>query len=101
MPRSPPQHRGLRVDRGASQKEYNQKKREGQEFYDSCRWRRLSRWHKKINPLCIVCKELGMITAVQVTDHIISIKNGGDRLDNNNLQSLCNLHHAQKTAEED
>lgn len=31
------------------------------------------------------------------TDHITPLAEGGDRYDPNNMQSLCNDHHARKT----
>jgi len=66
-------------------------------FYNSPRWRKLSRLHKTSNPLCVSCMADDKITPVQETDHIISIADGGDRWDVDNLQSLCKSCHSRKT----
>jgi len=98
MPQSPPQHQGLRVNRKQQQKEYNQKKRTGQGFYNSGAWRKLRNWFIKANPLCVECKKLGVITQANIVDHITPIKNGGEKLSSQNLQGLCHWHHNVKTA---
>jgi hypothetical protein len=40
---------------------------------------------------------MGLIVPATEVDHIIAISRGGDWFDGENLQSLCGLHHAQKT----
>ena len=102
MPRSPPLHNAQRVEvnRKENQKEYNQKKRTGQDFYNSGRWRKLRNWYIKTNPLCVDCKKQNHIKLADVVDHIIPIKDGGAQLDSQNLQGLCHLHHNQKSAKE-
>ena len=99
MPRSPPLHNAQRVekDRKKNQIEYNQKKRTGQDFYNSGRWRKLRNWYVKSNPLCVHCKLEGVVNLGQVVDHIIPITDGGEKLSKGNLQTLCHLHHNQKT----
>lgn len=66
-------------------------------FYHSMAWRRVATLHKKINPMCNVkgCKNL-----VHTTDHIIPIRQGGDKLNFDNLQSLCRFHNASKTSKQ-
>ena len=81
-------------------KEYNRTKRTGQEFYDSRAWRRLRAWYIKQNPICVNCKGDGIAKVADVVDHITPIKDGGEPLDPVNLQSLCNMHHNQKSATE-
>jgi 5-methylcytosine-specific restriction protein A len=75
-------------------------KRTEQSFYDSRAWRKLRAWFIRQNPVCVECKGQGIATVVDVVDHITPIKEGGARLDASNLQSLCNMHHNQKSARE-
>lgn len=105
MPKSPPTHRpayALSRDqvRKQSNREYNRTKRTGQAFYDSNAWRRLRASYARRHPLCVACCDVGRATAVDVVDHIIPIKDGGSLLCESNLQSLCNMHHNQKSATE-
>ena len=46
----------------------------------------------KLNPLCIECGE----KATDV-DHKVSLKDGGDKLNFDNLRSFCHRHHSQRT----
>ena len=66
-------------------------------FYNSKSWRNLAKSHKKRNPLCVICLETEVLTPVKITDHIIPIDKGGDKWNENNLQSLCTFHHNQKS----
>lgn len=102
MPNSPPRHNAKKVEenRLANQRIYNKEKRTGQEFYNSKRWSRVRRAYAKANPLCVHCKEQGFIVAMNVVDHIIPIKEGGDLFSESNLQSLCKTCHGKKTADE-
>ncbi len=100
MPYAPPRHNAHRVqqNRNAGQKEYNRTKRKNQAFYDSRAWRKLRAWYVKKYPICVECKFMGRATPVDVVDHIIPVEDGGAPLSEDNLQSLCHLHHNQKTA---
>lgn len=74
-------------------------------FYNSWKWRKFSKRYKRENPLCIKCKQEGIITAATVTDHITRYADGGEGFDLNNLkpihfQSLCDFHHNQKSGKE-
>jgi 5-methylcytosine-specific restriction enzyme A len=65
-------------------------------FYQSNAWRNLVRRLKKERgPYCCKCGSSDRIIA----DHIVERSDGGADLDPENIQLLCNLHHAQKTAE--
>ena len=64
-------------------------------FYHSTVWRKASKLHKKLNPMCSV---KGCQNSVHTTDHIVPILKGGAKLDFSNLQSLCRRHNAIKTA---
>lgn len=66
-------------------------------FYNSRAWRKAAKLHKAKNPLCIECKKEDIITPVQITDHITPVDKGGDKWNENNLQSLCHKHHNKKS----
>ena len=102
MPTSPPRHGQQRVEAGrkANQKEYNKTQRTGGDFYNSGRWRNVRKQYIRENPICIDCRNSGQIVEAQMVDHIVPIKDGGAKLQMDNLQSLCNFHHGQKTSRE-
>lgn len=102
MPTSPPRHGEKRVEdnRKANQREYNKIRRTGAAFYSSGSWRKVRNRYRKTNPLCVDCKKDGYIVRADVVDHIVPIKAGGESLMLDNLQSLCHMHHNQKTARE-
>jgi hypothetical protein len=52
------------------------------------------------NTFCLACFKEGRIKAGNNIDHILAIKMGGSRTDGNNLQTLCEYHHASKSANE-
>ena len=62
-------------------------------------WQKLAVTHKRKHPLCVECLMQGVNTAAGDVDHITPFQGVNDplRLDPNNLQSLCRLHHNQKT----
>ncbi len=64
-------------------------------FYKSPAWRKLRAWQLKHEPLCRECKK-----EAHMVDHIQPITEGGDRLSEVNLQSMCNSCHAKKRAKE-
>ncbi len=71
------------------------------EFYNSTEWRELSRTHRIKNPLCEHCLILGILTPVTLVDHIIEIEDDPtQKLNPQNLQSLCHACHNSKTAQE-
>ena len=59
--------------------------------YDSI-WNKLRTIHIAKEPLCRLCEQPG-----QEVDHIIPLDQGGERLNENNLQTLCRRCHAIKT----
>jgi len=69
-------------------------------FYQSPRWRRLRALILQSEPLCRECKRKGLITEAKVLDHILSIRNGGAKLEENNLQPMCHSCHNTKSAKE-
>ena len=63
--------------------------------YDN-RWARLSKYVRANEPLCRMCK----VQMADLVDHIVALRDGGERLDVDNLQPLCRKCHAIKTAQE-
>lgn len=48
---------------------------------------------------CVKCRELGFVVKATDVDHIVPKEFGGDDSDEN-LQSLCKVHHKEKTQAE-
>lgn len=69
-------------------------------FYRTAPWRKCRAYYFNQNPVCEICKEYGMTTPMDIVDHIVPIKQGGAPFDHENLQSLCDKHHNQKTRNE-
>lgn len=69
-------------------------------FYRQPKWRKTAKAHKEKFPLCANCEEKGFVKAVEVTDHIIRIQDGGDPYHFDNLQSLCKKCHDSKSGRE-
>lgn len=63
-------------------------------------WRRLRMWFLRRNPVCVRCRLLGLVTPATEVDHITPIRDGGERLDQSNLQALCKRCHSRKTRRE-
>ena len=72
--------------------------KESNKLYYSYKWRKFRLNYLKRHPLCIECKNNGLIMKAIIVDHIIPIEKGGSVYDENNLQPLCMVHHAKKSA---
>lgn len=77
-----------------------ERSKDNSSFYNSTRWRKVARIHKEKNPFCVKCDAEGKVTAVQFTDHIVRLEDGGEPYSDKNLQSLCEFHHNQKSGRE-
>lgn len=66
-------------------------------FYHSKDWKDLRAWYIKQFPICKWCEEEGIVTAGEEVDHIKEIEDGGEKLNQDNLMTLCKRHHRQKT----
>lgn len=79
-------------------------------FYNTSSWRntrasfRLGTSIVNGNPIenifCIECAKEGKRILGSHCDHITAIKDGGDRHDHSNLQTLCESCHNRKSAQE-
>lgn len=70
------------------------------DFYNSRTWRNFRKSFIEKNPLCVECLKDDLVVKAVVVDHIVRIEAGGERLDENNLQSLCSSHHNKKSGKE-
>ena len=61
-----------------------QEEKKTDSFYVSGRWKKLRAWQLQQEPLCAMCA-----APAQMVDHIKEIKEGGDPMAVDNLQSLC------------
>ena len=59
-------------------------------------WAKVSKYVRTNEPICRHCQN----AVATMVDHIIPLKQGGARLELNNLQPLCRSCHAIKTARE-
>ena len=69
-------------------------------FYQSRQWREVRAAYLREHPLCVACAARSVVVAARVVDHVQPIKDGGERFDATNLQSLCVPCHNRKTARE-
>lgn len=81
-------------------------------IHASNKWRKTSRLYREANPICEQClreakesdqsrqKRAGMIQLATSVDHIVPLFAGGEPYDWDNLQSLCDYHHAIKSQRE-
>ena len=69
--------------------------------YDA-RWRRYRLAYLHAHPLCVLCEQLGRVSAASVVDHIEAHK-GDEKLfwDTDNHRSLCKPCHDARTDEGD
>jgi len=69
-------------------------------FYLSPAWRRFRNFYVSLHPFCELCEKQGLLVPVDVVDHVVELKDGGDRLSESNAMSLCHKCHNAKTAKE-
>jgi 5-methylcytosine-specific restriction protein A len=86
----------------AGNAEYNRYRRDGEAngFYNGKAWRTLAKRQLQREPLCAECFKNGRVNTAVIADHVVPIKQGGARLDIDNLQSLCRACHNRKTGRE-
>jgi len=64
------------------------------------RWQKLRAMQLRREPLCRTCKGMGEVVVATEVDHVVAKARGGIN-SLGNLQSLCHMHHSQKTARDD
>lgn len=78
----------------------NQRNKDMKSFYNSVQWYALRKQKLYKDPFCEECRKSGTLVKATAVDHIMEIKDGGNQLDINNLQSLCWSCHSRKTMSE-
>ena len=94
-------HSKKEISRKNNRYDREQRDERAAKFYHSSAWRKLRRIKMKEDPLCEMCLEEGRTEQADMVDHIVPVQVDWPlRLVKDNLQSLCNRCHAEKTAEE-
>lgn len=89
------------IERAKRKREYNPDKDRPRRLVRDKKWAKLSKAFLAKNPICIACEWEGKTVAAKVSDHIRPFWwDAAGRYDENNLQSLCVRHHAQKSGKE-
>lgn len=81
-------------------KAYGRRSKDNEKFYNSRPWRKVRAAFISKNPICVKCEEEDKTVAAKYVDHIQRIEDGGAKLDEANLQSLCKYHHDSKSGKE-
>jgi len=74
--------------------------KERKRFYDGEPWRAVRARKLAQDRFCEECRKGGTLVLATHVDHIVEIKDGGAKLDMENLQSLCHSCHSRKTMQE-
>lgn len=95
------QHKTTKADNHRYYDKYQRNKKHDQ-FYHSAAWKRARDLIRiRDNGLCVECLNVKRITVGTIVDHIIPIKqNWNKRLEEDNLQLLCQSCHNKKTGSE-
>jgi 5-methylcytosine-specific restriction protein A len=66
------------------------------------RWAQASKRWLSHHPWCVRCEAMGIRKLADLTDHIVPVQNASDPLffKEINFQSLCVVHHSEKTQED-
>lgn len=67
-------------------------------FYQTKEWRATRNSFLMANPWCVDCEKEGKKGKATVADHIEQVIKGGEKLNWNNLQGLCDHHHNARSA---
>lgn len=74
---------------------------QARQWYTSPRWAKARRHHLQREPLCVACKQHGVIRTATIVDHIEPHRGNADLFwDSENWQSLCEQCHNRKSATE-
>ena len=81
-------------------KQYNEYGRDNftKNFYKTPEWLHARKQQLNQHPFCAECLKAGKRTRATMVDHIVPIKQGGERFAPSNLQSLCWSCHSRKSA---
>lgn len=93
-----PEHQRLHSTDQRETRDVNAEKQSRQEFYRSAQWRFARDQHLAIEPFCRLCQPRSVLA--QMVDHVTPLEQGGNPLEQDNMQSLCNSCHARKRQKE-
>lgn len=89
----PPGEKYCLPHKEAAERQYDQERGHAHKRgYDKV-WARLRQKQLAEFPLCHECQKLGRTTAATMVHHVVPIREGGRRLDQANLESLCRPCH--------
>ena len=57
------------------------------------KWNAMRDWYIARHPLCEDCEAHGKVTPAVLVHHVVPLKDGGERLDPDNLRALCTDCH--------
>jgi 5-methylcytosine-specific restriction protein A len=77
-----------------------EREKDNSDFYNSWLWRKFAKLWKESHPLCVECERKDLVVVGKVVDHIRPINAGGERLSEDNVQTLCESCHNRKSANE-
>jgi 5-methylcytosine-specific restriction enzyme A len=84
------QHEMLRQE---NNRQYNrQRGSAASQGYDN-QWNKVRLAYLRKNPLCEECQKNGLVVPAVLVHHRKELKDGGDRLNPENLESVCNACH--------
>lgn len=85
------------VHKGMVRKAYDEARRRDpiQRFYGSGKWKRLRKRKLAADPLCEPCQREQRVIAATTVHHIKEIRDGGDPMAWDNLESSCRTCHAR------
>ena len=70
-------------------------------MYCGATWQKLRDSFLRDNPMCVECLKAGVYKLAKVVDHVVPHRGDKDKFFQlGNLQSLCEIHHNQKTYQE-
>ena len=67
--------------------------------YDK-KWQKFRAWYLRQYPMCEHCSERGVDTPAKDLHHVIPLRDGGEKLDEENVQGLCRSCHSRETVKE-
>ena len=63
-------------------------------LYGKQRWRNMAKQQLKLEPLCCMCLDHGVVTPAYAADHIVPHHGDEQSFWSGKLQSLCEQHHS-------
>lgn len=59
------------------------------------RWAKFREIYMRSHPLCVMCQHEGYIIKADLIHHIKPLDQGGSKYDEDNLMSVCQMHHEE------